>query len=82
MNNLRHWLIGVGVTYGIIKLVALAFSILMILGELFWLWTAVDIGSFWMFVIGLIPPFFIVTCPVGAWSLLFGVPDWVTSLFG
>lgn len=56
--------------------------ILFGLGDLYWLWMAVQIESFWMFVIGLFLPAAIVTGPVGAWSLLFGIPNWIHSLFG
>ena len=56
--------------------------ILIVLGDLYWLWMAIRLGSFMMFLAGMFPPLFIVTCPVGAWSLLFGAPDWVMHLFG
>ncbi len=56
--------------------------ILIGLGNLYWLWMSIQLGSFMMFVAGLFPLFFIVTGPAGAWSLLFGVPDWVISMFG
>lgn len=57
-------------------------SILIFLGNLYWIWMSIQIGSFMMFVAGLFPLFFIVTGPAGVWSLLFGVPDWVVKLFG
>lgn len=56
--------------------------ILIGLGDLYWLWMSIQLGSFMMFVGGVFPLFFIVTGPVGAWSLLFGVPDWVVNMFG
>lgn len=56
--------------------------ILIGLGDLYWLWMSIELGSFMMFVAGLFPLFFIVTGPVGAWSLLFGAPDWVVNMFG
>ncbi|XGA81355.1 hypothetical protein OR573_06915 [Halomonas sp. CH40] len=56
--------------------------LLLGLGGLYWLWVAIQIGSFMMFVVGLFPLFYIVTVPVGAWSILFGVPDWVFRFFG
>lgn len=82
MRNIKHWLIGIGAAYSMYKFLAICLSILFVLGELYWLWTAIQIGSFWMFICGIIPPFIVVTGTVGAWSLLFGVPDWVTGLFG
>lgn len=52
------------------------------LGDLYWLWMAIQFGNFKMFLAGLFPLFFIVTGPVGAWSLFFGTPDWVIRIFG
>mgnify|MGYP000284359129 CR=1 FL=1 len=54
---------------------------LFAIGELYWLWTAFQIGSFFMFVVGVGGPTILVAAPVGAWSLLFGVPDWVYDFF-
>ena len=56
-------------------------SILGILGFFYWLWMAIKIGSFWMFVVGISPLAFM-TVPVGAWSFFFGMPDWVGNMFG
>ena len=56
--------------------------LLFAVGDVYWLWTAIKLGSFWMFAIGLIPPFMIVSIVVGSWSLIFGIPEWVYSLFG
>jgi len=55
--------------------------LLVSIGGLYWLWVAIQIGSFSMFVIGVIPPLFIFTAPVGAWGLLFGMPSWVFAMF-
>lgn len=56
---------------------------LVAIGSLYWLWIAIQIGSFFMFVIGVFPiTTILIAMPVGAWSLLFGVPDWVISVFG
>ena len=51
-------------------------------GSLYWLWIAIQIGSFTMFIVGVFPLSIIVTAPVGAWSILFGVPNWVINTFG
>ena len=52
-------------------------------GGLYWFWIAIKISSFLMFVIGFFPPTgLLFATPVGAWSLLFGVPDWVFTWFG
>lgn len=67
---------------GVMGLVFVGLLILIGLGDLYWLWMSIQLGSFMMFVAGLFPLFYIVTGPVGAWSLLFGMPDWVVNLFG
>lgn len=61
---------------------AFTLYILFGLGTLYWLWTAIQNGSFGMFVIGIFPLFIIFTAPVGAYSLLFGMPDWIYNTFG
>ncbi|MEO8837647.1 MAG: hypothetical protein ABI351_02925 [Herbaspirillum sp.] len=52
------------------------------LGELYWLWMAIKLGSFWMFVLGLAGPTIIFAAPVGLWSLIFGIPAWVVHVWG
>ena len=67
---------------GAMGLIMVAVIGLLSLGGLYWLWIAVQIGSFFMFVVGVFPLFYIVTAPVGAYSFLFGVPNWVFAMFG
>jgi len=67
---------------GAMGLIMVAVFGLLSLGGLYWLWIAVQIGSFFMFVVGVFPLFYIVTAPVGAYSFLFGVPNWVFAMFG
>ena len=67
---------------GAMSMAFMGLFILIGLGDLYWLWMSIQLGSFMMFIAGLFPLFFIVTGPVGAWSLLFGVPDWVVNIFG
>lgn len=68
-------------THGSLGLGVIALYILLPIGDLFWLWTAIQLGSFWMFVVGIVPPLFIIAAPLGAWSLIFGPPDWVVQMF-
>lgn len=56
--------------------------VLLPIGELYWFWMAIQMGSFGMVVFGIIPPFFIVAAPVGTWSMFFGPPTWVINWFG
>ena len=66
-------------------MVALSFALygiylILIFGTLFWLYTAVKIGSFLMFVLGIfLPP---LSALVGGYALLFGFPEWVFRWFG
>lgn len=55
---------------------------LVSIGGIYWLWMSFQFGSFVMFLVGLVPFFWIVTGPVGGYSLLFGPPDWLSSMFG
>jgi len=61
---------------------AFALMALFTVGEVYWLWMAVNVKSFIMFFLGFAGPFFLITAPVGAYSLLFGMPYWIRSLFG
>jgi hypothetical protein len=63
-------------------LVMMAFFLSFSVGTLYWLWMAIQLGSFLMFAVILFPPAFIVTGPVGAYALIFGPPQWVINMFG
>lgn len=60
----------------------IALSLFWVVGEIYWLWVAIQIKSFSMFVVGIIPPALPITASVGAYSLIFGTPNWVLALFG
>jgi len=66
----------------VIGVVGAAIGLMFPLGGLYWMWIAIQVGSFWMFVVGMIPPAWPVTCIVGVYSLAFGVPHWVFNWFG
>lgn len=51
------------------------------LGWVYWLWVAVKIGGFAMFALALFPFTSPVAAVLGGWSFLFGIPDWVQSVF-
>ena len=59
-----------------------ALYMLLLVGGVYWLWIAIQLKSFTMFLVGLFPLFYIVTAPVGAYSLVFHTPQWVISWFG
>jgi len=71
-----------GLLAGSMGVAFMGLFLLIALGNIYWIWISFQIGSFTMFIVGLFPPFIIVTGPIGAWSLLFGVPYWVTNIFG
>jgi hypothetical protein len=54
----------------------------MAIGGLYWLWIAIQIGSFGMFLVLLFPPALLLAAPIGMYSLVFGVPDWIIRIFG
>ncbi len=56
--------------------------ILPSLGWLYWLFYSIKIGSFGMFIFGVIPLTLPISIIVGAWGVLFGLPNWIYTLFG
>jgi hypothetical protein len=70
-----------GLISGGIGLLMIPIFLLFPLGGLYWLWMSIQLGSFAMFALGLIPPFVILTSVMGAWSLIFGLPKWVFNIF-
>ncbi|MBI05331.1 MAG: hypothetical protein CMI96_05885 [Pelagibacteraceae bacterium] len=62
--------------------VMIGFFGLYAIGSLYWLWMAIQISSFWMFVIGLLGPTMFFTGLIGGYSMLFGAPEWIYNTFG
>ncbi len=52
----------------------------MFVGWAWWMWMAIHLGSFGMFVFGLAGPVALVAALLGAWSLLFGMPVWLLHM--
>lgn len=52
------------------------------IGSVYWLWVSIQVGSFWMFLLGIAGPTIVVTGPIGAYSLIFGTPNWIFNTFG
>lgn len=52
------------------------------LGWLFWMWAAIQLGSFAMFAFGLLGPLALPAAALGLWLFLFGVPGWLLALIG
>ncbi|MFA0435938.1 maltose ABC transporter permease [Vibrio breoganii] len=55
--------------------------ILLPLGWVYWLWIAIKIGGFAMFAVALFPLTAPIASILGGWSFLFGLPQWVVSVF-
>ncbi len=49
-------------------------------GWAWWMWMAIQLGSFGMFLFGILGPFAFVAGLLGLWSLLFGAPYWLLNL--
>ena len=63
------------------KLVGYSFMSLLPLGWMYWLWVAIKVGGFAMFILA----FFPITTPIasilGAWCFIFGIPEWIQNVF-
>lgn len=80
MNSIRNFFEGLfGAAAGIVMI---GFFITWSIGTLYWLWMAIHLGSFAMFLVLVFPPAMLVTGPVGVYSWIFGPPDWVMRWFG
>ena len=49
-------------------------------GWVYWMWMAIQLGSFGMFLFGFLGPFALVAGLLGLWSLLFGIPAWLLHM--
>jgi hypothetical protein len=58
----------------------LAFFAGWFIGWCYWMWIAIQIGSFWMFVFGLAGPCALIAALLGLWSLIFGAPLWLVHI--
>ncbi len=52
------------------------------IGTIYWIWMSIQLSSFWMFFLGLAGPAVMITGPIGAYSIIFGVPNWIIDTFG
>jgi hypothetical protein len=60
----------------------IALGVFAAIGEIYWLWVAIKLGSFTMFAIGFLGPAVLITIPLGCYMLVFGIPGWVVAMFG
>ncbi|MDB0013217.1 hypothetical protein N9F22_00060 [Alphaproteobacteria bacterium] len=80
MQKIKELLEGIfGAVAGV---VGILFMLSYSIGVIYWLWISIQVGSFWMFLLGIAGPTVVVTGPIGAYSLIFGTPNWVFNTFG
>jgi len=60
---------------------AIIFFIAFTVGPIYWIWMSIQLGSFFMFFLGIAGPVVFFTGPIGLYSLFFGIPDWVYNMF-
>ena len=80
MNKFSEFFEGIFGAAGVV--VMIVFMISYSIGGIYWLWMSIQLGSFWMFLLGIAGPTVIVTGPIGAYSLIFGTPNWIFNMFG
>jgi len=57
-------------------------GIVLGLGWFYWIWMAVQLGSFLMVFLSLLGPFAGIAGFFGAHAFVFGIPTWIPSWFG
>jgi hypothetical protein len=60
--------------------IGIIFFVCGTLGWAYWMWMAINLGSFMMFFFGILGPFALVAGVLGLWSFLFGIPLWLLHL--
>lgn len=50
------------------------------LGWAYWMWMAIQGGSFMMFFFGILGPCSVIAGFLGLWSFFFGMPEWLFHL--
>lgn len=61
--------------------VGMILYVLVFVGWAYWMWMGIQLGSFGMFILGLLGPIAVVCAFLGAWSFLFGIPKWLLAIF-
>ena len=65
-----------------LAIISIALYVGGFVGWCWWMWVAIQVGSFGMFVFGLLGPIALVASLLGLWSLLFGMPLWLIHMIG
>lgn len=71
-----------GFFFGSLGVVFYISAVLLPVGGIYWLWMAIQLKSFLMFLLGVVPFLWIVTSPIGFYSLVTDIPDWIYDFFG
>ena len=75
MDSIKNMLVGL-----LISPFGIGFLLVGTLGWAYWMWMAIQGGSFMMFFFGILGPFALVAGVLGLWSFFFGIPDWLLHL--
>ena len=59
------------------SVIGIGFCLVGTLGWAYWMWVAIQLGSFGMFIFGIAGPFALVAGILGLWSFFFGIPHWL-----
>lgn len=79
LSDIGNGFLGIlGAGFGLLFMVGWGF---LSLGGIYWLWLAIQLGSFGMFFLGIFPAAWIITAPVGVYAWAFGTPQWVINTF-
>lgn len=62
------------------SVIGIVFFLTSTLGWGYWMWMAVHLGSFGMFVFGLLGPFAVIAGLLGLWSFALGIPTWLLHM--
>jgi hypothetical protein len=79
MQKIYGYLVGLAQGTLGLAFVALYFggTIGLFVGWAYWMWMAIHLGSFGMFVVGFLGPVAVLAGALGLWSLVFGIPGWL-----
>ena len=60
--------------------IGIGFMLCGTLGWAYWMWMAINLGSFMMFFFGILGPFALIAGVLGLWSFFFGIPLWLLHM--
>jgi hypothetical protein len=70
----------IGSLFAIGSALGIGFVLCGTLGWAYWMWLAIKLGSFMMFLFGILGPTALIAGVLGLWSFFFGIPLWILHL--